>query len=76
MPNAERSLLPDDVILRRLRTIRHSSQHERNARRALSINAVATASGLSREYLHRLANGSERLGPRSRLLLSQVLTDL
>jgi hypothetical protein len=67
--------LPDEDILRRLRTIRHSSKHERNARRALSINAVATASGLCREYLHRLANGSERLGPRSRRELSRVLAD-
>ena len=69
-------MLSDDEILRRLKTIRHSPSFERNARRATSMNGIATASGLSREYLHRLANGSERLGPRAREALSRVLNDL
>jgi hypothetical protein len=76
MPNADEPTLPDEEILRRLRLVRYSPASLRNARQAPSINGLVTATGLTREYLHRVANGSERLGPRSRQALSRALTDL
>jgi hypothetical protein len=67
--------LSDAEILRRLRTIRHSSKHERNARRALSINAVATMTGLTRAALYEVLR-TGRLGRLSRPALSKALQDL
>ena len=64
--------MTDEEIFRRLRTIRHSSKHERNARRALSINAVATMTGLSRVAIYEVLR-TGRLGPRSRPALSKAL---
>lgn len=66
-------MLSDDEIRRRLRAIRHSSRHERNARRAPSINATAAAAGLSRETLYCIAR-DEPIGQRARRELTRVLT--
>ena len=69
-------MLPDDEILRRIRIIRHSSKHLRNARKAPSINGLATAANIARCHLHDLEAGRRNLGPVSRAALSQALTCL
>jgi hypothetical protein len=66
-------MLSDAEIIRRLRTIRHSPSRERYARRAPSINGIAKAAGISREYLFRLLKG-EPIGSPAREKLSLVLT--
>ena len=62
-------ILSDHEIIRRLRTVRHSSQDERNARRAPSINAIATRAGLTREAVYRIIRTGS-LGTKSRAGLS------
>ncbi len=69
-------MLSDAEIVRRLRIIRHSPQHLRNARKAPSINGLATAANLARCHLHDLAAGRRNLGSLSRAALSQALTCL
>jgi hypothetical protein len=64
-------LLPDDEILRRLRTIRYSSQALRNARRIQSINSLATETGLTRAGLYEVLR-TGRLGRRSKPALSRA----
>jgi hypothetical protein len=66
-------MLSDQEILRRLRTIRFSSDTERNARRSPSLNAVITASGLGRTFVYRIIREGKGLGPRSRARLSEAL---
>ena len=63
-------MLSDEEIVRRLRAIRLSPRIERYARRAPSMNALATASGLTREHSHKLTSGTKGLGPLSRERLS------
>lgn len=58
-------MLPDHEIIRRLRSVRHSSQNERNARRAISINGLARQAGLTNAALYEILR-TGRLGPRSR----------
>lgn len=63
-------MLSDAEILRRLRAIRFSPRAERLARRAVSMRGIALDTGLSREFLHRVAAGQKRLGKASRTALS------
>ena len=67
------SILTDDEIVRRLKLIRYSPAAARLGRKATSINALAKAAGLTREHLHRVANGLP-IGPRTRQELSRVLS--
>lgn len=76
MTEKDPRMLSDAEILRRLRIIRHSPQHLRNARKAPSINGLATAANLARCHLHDLEAGRRNLGPVSRTSLSQALTCL
>ena len=61
-------------IVRRLRIIRHSSRTERYARRAPSMNGIALAAGLSREFIHKIAEGTRLPSPRAVDALSRALT--
>lgn len=67
-------MLSDTEIMRRLKAVRYSSRLERNARRAISMNGIATKAGISREYLHMIVSGQRPLTARGRVILSQVLT--
>jgi hypothetical protein len=66
-------MLSDEEIVRRLRIIRHSPQADRYARRATSMNGIAQAADVAREYLYSIVNG-EPFGQRTRLALSRILT--
>ena len=66
-------MLSDKEIIQRLKAVRYSSSSERYARRATSINGIAKAAGISREYLFRLLKG-EPIGSPAREKLSLVLT--
>jgi hypothetical protein len=68
-------LLPDEEILRLLRTIRHSPRSRRNARLIPSINGLATMTGLTRAGLYEVLR-TGRLGRRSRPALSRALQNL
>ena len=67
-------MLSDTEIMRRLKAVRYSSRLERNARRAISMNGIATKAGISREHLHRIVSGQRSLTAKGRDILSQVLT--
>jgi hypothetical protein len=67
--------MTDEEILRTLRTVRYSSKHERNARRALSINGLATMTGLTRQALYQIL-WTGHVGSRSRPALSKALQNL
>lgn len=60
-------------VLKELRKIRYSSPRERNARRALSINAIAERAGFTRIYVHYLASGKRPLTENARAKLEQAL---
>jgi hypothetical protein len=76
MPQHDRSgWLPDDVIMRRLKIIRYSSRHERQARRAPSIRGVGLKAGIRKDHIFRLLSGSRRLTDNLRQRLSLVLGD-
>lgn len=66
-------MLSDDEILRRLRAIRFSPSHLRNARKAPSINALAAQAGLSRKALYAAANTGE-MGATVRAKLIGAMT--
>jgi hypothetical protein len=66
-------MLSDEEILRRLRAIRFSPTHLRNARKAPSMNGLATKVGLTREWLFRLTSGAP-IGPETRSKLSAAFT--
>ena len=66
--------LPDDVIMRRLRMIRYSPRRERQAHRAPSLNAIATAIGAQPAHLYTILSGRRPLTDRLRLSLSLVLS--
>ena len=74
-PEDRSPFLPDDVIMRRLRMIRYSSRHERQARRAPSLRDIATRSEIQIDYLYRVLSGSRRLTDQLRQRLSIVLSD-
>jgi predicted DNA-binding transcriptional regulator AlpA len=64
-------MLPDVEILRFLTHIRYSSTAARNARKAISINAIAEAAGITRAAIYAmLKTGS--IGP-SRARLSAAI---
>jgi hypothetical protein len=65
--------LTDDEIMRRLRMIRYSSRHERQARRARSLASVAAQSTIVRGDLYGLLTGRLRLTDTLRYRLSIVL---
>jgi len=67
--------LPDDVIMRKLKTIRYSSRHERQARRAPSIRGVGLKAGIRKDHIYRLLSGSRSLTDNLRYRLSLVLGD-
>lgn len=67
-------MLSDDEILRRLKAVRNSPQHERNARRILSINSISQRTGINRTYIHNIIAGSAKIGPANRRKFSDVLT--
>jgi hypothetical protein len=69
-------MLTDDEILRRLRTIKATSHLDRCARLLPSINQVAAASGVCKQHLYLVINGTAKIGPRSRPKLSKALTGL
>jgi hypothetical protein len=76
MPPRDRSpFLPDDEIIRRLRIIRYSSRHERQARRAPSLASIAARSLVRSDHLYRLLTGQYRLTDRLRQRLSLVLSE-
>ena len=66
-------MLSDAEIVRRLRAIRFSPTHLRNARRAPSMNGLATKAGLTREWLFQLTNGAP-MGNKARSRLTMALT--
>ena len=68
-------MLTDYEIMRRLRMIRYSSRHERQARRAPSLRDIATRSEIQIDYLYRVLSGSRRLTDQLRQRLSIVLSD-
>jgi hypothetical protein len=74
-PQDRSPFLPDDEIIRRLRMIRYSSRHERQARRAPSIRAVALQAGIRKDHLYRLLSGRRHLTDRLRQGLSLALGD-
>jgi hypothetical protein len=65
--------LPDDVIMRELKRIRYSDRHERQARRAPSLNDVANRSQIGIRNLYHLLCGEQFLTDRSRERLSIAL---
>ena len=65
--------LSDAGIIKRLRAVRYSSTRERNARRAISINAIAKQAGLSRNAVYEVIT-KDRLGAVSRDKLGFALT--
>jgi hypothetical protein len=65
--------MTDEQVLRRLRAIRFSPARERNARRSLSINAIAKRAGLARPYLFEIIS-TGRIGSIARDKLIPVLT--
>lgn len=71
-------LLSPDEIRRRLLKIRYSSTIERNARRAPSINGIATAAKLSPRMVYFVVTGDRDLtGHRNaHRRLSQALKNL
>jgi len=68
-------MLTDYEITRRLRMIRYSSRHERQARRARSLRSIAAESGIQIDYLYRVLSGQRHLTDRLRQHLSLVLSD-
>ena len=68
-------MLSDQAILKHLRAIRYSPSIERNARRALSINGLATQAGLSRCHLHDIAAGRRPLGPIVKQRLANLFAE-
>jgi hypothetical protein len=74
-PEDRSPFLPDDVIMRRLRMIRYSSRHERQARRAPSLRDIATRSEIQIDYLYRVLSGQRRLTDWLRERLSITLSD-
>jgi len=68
-------MLTDYEIMRRLRMIRYSSRHERQARRARSLRSIAAESGIQIDYLYRVLSGQRHLTDRLRQHLSLVLSD-
>ena len=66
-------MLSDAEIVRRLRIIKHSPQHDRCARRTPSLNAIANAVSITRMQIYRIIRG-DPLGPRSRSELNRVMT--
>ena len=76
MPQHDKSpFLPDDEIIRRLRIIRYSPRHERQARRAPSIRGVGLKAGIRKDHIYRLLSGRRRLTDNLRQRLSLVLGD-
>ena len=67
-PSKPETSLGEAEIRRRLQAIRFSSKHERNCRRAISINAVAQAAGLSRISIYAYTNGLHISDQRRRQL--------
>ena len=74
-PEDRSPFLPDDEIIRRLRMIRYSSRHERQARRAPSLRDIATRSEIQIDYLYRVLSGQRRLTDWLRERLSITLSD-
>jgi hypothetical protein len=68
-------MLSDQEIVRRLRAIRFSPQGERYAKRALSMNAVVQASGLSIQRLYQIVNAGH-FGCVARLKLNEAFKTL
>ena len=73
LPRDRSPFLPDDEILRRLRMIRYSSRHERQARRATSLRSIAAAADMNIRHLYDLLTGKQRLTDWSRQRLNIVL---
>jgi hypothetical protein len=73
-PRPERQL-SDIEIVQELKRLRHSSQLERNARRAPSINDLAVRTGITRAWLYEIMR-TGRVGRRSRQPLSKALQNL
>ena len=74
-PEDRSPFLPDDVIMRKLKTIRYSSRHERQARRTPSIRGVGLKAGIRKDHIYRLLSGRRRLTDNLRQRLSLVLGD-
>jgi hypothetical protein len=68
--------MSDEEIVRRLKVIRHSPDSLRNGRKIPSINGIATAVGLSRDYIYKIASGLRTPGPNAAAALSSVLKNL
>jgi hypothetical protein len=59
-------MLSDEEIVRRLRVIKHSSQTDRRRQRGETMLGLAKSTGIARSYLHRIADKSLNMGPRTR----------
>jgi DNA-binding phage protein len=62
-------MLSDQEIVRRLKIIRFSPRAEREARRALSMNAIAKQTGLARDTLYAVST-TGRLAPLTKQRLA------
>ena len=63
-------MLSQQDTLHRLKMIRHSSRADRIRRRSLTISDLARATGVPREYLHRIASDKAPLAPKAHAKLS------
>jgi len=66
-------MLTDAEIVQRLRAIRFSPAQLRNARKAPSMNGLATKAGLTREWLFQITRGAP-IGAKARSRLIAALT--
>jgi hypothetical protein len=67
-------LLDDAEIIRRIRSLKQSDRLARNARLLPGFHTLARLSGLRRETLYMMADGTRGIGPRSRAKLQKALT--
>jgi hypothetical protein len=65
--------MTDEEIIGAIKAVRYSSTAERNARKRLSMNAIAKSVGVSPNYLYELCKGAP-IGRFSRQRLSEFFT--
>lgn len=67
--------MTDEQVIQFLRNVRYSDRNERNAKRILSINRIATTAKVHFCTVYRMIDGTSRLNPKVRRAvqnLSQV----
>jgi hypothetical protein len=68
-PRPERqitAIMTDEEIVRRLKTVKHSSQFERLAKRLPSINSIANETGFTTRWIYLVIAGDRPLTKASR----------